>query len=209
MNWDANGGSKGFDIKSGGTTVFNINNGSNEQITSSAETALRQYGTLPMLVKLKRTASDLYSFSMTGRVAGENYSTTINTALPVDGISFYIGFQRDGDGRRNIYFNNFKITSSAQTSVSDMKFNQSLSVYPNPAAGGTALQIEFFNKAPGKYTVNFFNTAGFRVQQTIVAHPGGTTVQLVRLSSSLSPGIYIAEITGNNGKKELLKLMVN
>lgn len=206
MNLNANGGSKGFDIKSGSTTVYNINNGFNDQISSSAETALRQFGTLPMLVKLKRTASDLYSFSMTGRVVGENYSTTINTALPVDGISFYIGFQNSSDGKRNIYFNNFKITS-VSSSINDLKNEKGIALYPNPVTKGSALQLELFNRAPGKYTVSLFNLSGLRVQQTIISHAGGTASQAVQLSSSLAPGMYIAEITGN-GKRENLKLMV-
>jgi hypothetical protein len=113
MNWDANGGNKGFDIKSGNTTVFNINNRINQFVTSTYDTALRQFGTVPMLVKLKRTGVDKYSFSMTGRVQGETYSTTITTPLPVDGIEFYIGSQFDWNGFRNIYVNHFQITSNA------------------------------------------------------------------------------------------------
>jgi hypothetical protein len=206
MNWDANGGTKGFDIKSGTTTVFNINNGASQEITSSAETALRQYGTKPMLVKLKRTATDLYSFSMTGRVDGENYSTTINTALPVDGISFYIGFQRDGDGKRNVYFNNFKITATT-SSVSDVKYAKGFNVYPNPVVKGTDLQIEFLNRAPGKYTVTLYNMAGMRVQQIALGHGGGTTVQKINLPSGITPGLYLAEITLGTSR-ELLKVLV-
>ncbi len=206
MNLNANGGSKGFDIKSGSTTVYNINNGFNDQISSSAETALRESGILPMLVKIKRIANDLYSFSMTGRLEGENYSTTFNTALPVDGISFYIGFQNSNDGKRNIYFNNFKIVSTT-SSVSDLKYVKGFAVYPNPVSNGSSLQLEFINRAPGKYTINLFNLAGLRVQQVILGHAGGTAVQPVPLSSSLAPGMYIAEIIGE-GKKENLKLMV-
>ena len=47
MNWDANGGGKGFDFKSGGTTLFTVlNNGSSAAITtSSGGTADGNYGT--------------------------------------------------------------------------------------------------------------------------------------------------------------------
>jgi hypothetical protein len=206
MNWDANGGNKGFDIRSGTTNVFNVNNSNSANITSSAETALREYGNRPMLVKLKRTGSDLYAFSMTGRVEGENYSTTINTTLPVDGISFYIGNQRDNNGKRNIYFNNFKIASTT-SSVEDLKYLKGFAMYPNPVSKGTALQIEFINRAPGKYTLNIFNLAGLRVQQSVIGHAVGRAVQSIQLSSALAPGLYIAEMVGN-GKKETMKLMV-
>ena len=206
MNWDANGGTKGFDIKAGTTTIFNINNGASQDITSSAETALRQYGTKPMLVKLKRTAIDLYSFSMSGRVDGENYSTTINTALPVDGFSFYIGNQNDGSGNRNIYFNNFKITSPA-SSVSNLKYEKGFNVFPNPVSSGSDLQLEFINRTPGKYTITLYNLAGFRMQQVIVTYTGGTAVQKFNIPSSLTPGLYLAELL-TDGKRENLKVVV-
>jgi len=39
MNYDAGGGSKGFDLKNGNTTIFNVSNGGNATITTSNGTA--------------------------------------------------------------------------------------------------------------------------------------------------------------------------
>jgi hypothetical protein len=197
MNWDAGAGTKGFDIKSGTTTVFNINNGNaSPNIVSSAETALRLYGTKPMLVKLKRTASDLYSFSMTGRVEGENYSTTINTALPVNGISFYIGNQNDGDGRRNIYFNNFKVTG-VTSSANEFTLIKNASIYPNPVASNASAQLKLSNKPAGTYHLSVYNIEGARLIQQQFNHPGGSSLQSIKLNNLL-PGIYIAELLGKD-----------
>jgi hypothetical protein len=208
MNWDAGAGTKGFDIKAGGATVFNVNNGNSKPaITTSADTALRQYGTLPMLVKLKRLSADLYSFSMTGRVEGESYNTTINTAFDIDGIDFYMGFQNDGDGRRNIYFNNFKITSST-SSVSNLKHQKELSIYPNPVQHGTSLQVDMKNRAAGKYTVTLYNISGLRMQQNILRHNGGNGVQPIVLDAYLKSGIYLLEVMNEKGEKEQTKLIV-
>ena len=44
MNWDAVGGSKGFDLKAGGTSVFNINNGGSSTITVTGAAANANYG---------------------------------------------------------------------------------------------------------------------------------------------------------------------
>jgi hypothetical protein len=207
MNFDAGVGAKGFDIRSGTSTVFNINNGNaSPRITSSAETALFDYGTKPMLVKLKRTASDLYSFSMTGRVDGENYSTTINTALPIDGISFYIGNQNDNNGRRNIYFNQFNITRLT-SSVTPLRLNKGLRIYPNPLVPTSTMTLHFSDFPAGKYAVNILQLSGMRMRQIIVTHPGGSSAQPISLNGSLKPGIYIAQVQGG-GRTFQQKLVI-
>ncbi|MFN5442383.1 MAG: hypothetical protein ACK5AR_11090, partial [Flavobacteriia bacterium] len=48
FNWDAGGGNKGFDLKAGTTTVFNVNNTGSATITTSNGTANTSYGTTPM-----------------------------------------------------------------------------------------------------------------------------------------------------------------
>lgn len=209
MNWDAGAGTKGFDIKAGTATVFNVNNGNSKPaITTSADTALRQYGTLPMLVKLKRVSADLYSFSMTGRVSGESYNTTINTDADVDGIDFYMGFQNDGDGRRNIYFNNFKITAST-SSVSNLKYQKEMSIYPNPVKLGTSLQVDMKNRIAGKYTATVYTLSGMRVQQNILLHNGGSGVQSIILDARLKSGLYLLELMNEKGEKEQTKLIID
>lgn len=206
MNWDAGAGTKGFDIKSGTATVFNINNGNaSPRITSSAETALFDYGTKPMLVKLKRTGADLYSFSMTGRVEGENYSTTINTALPINGISFYIGNQNSTAGQRNMYFNNFSITG-VTSSVNELNIQKPSAIFPNPVAAQSSLQIQLSARPAGIYPVTIYSITGTRVHQYLLTHPGGISVQSIQLNH-IMPGMYFAEISGQ-GKRESLKFIV-
>ena len=112
INWDANSGFKGFDLKSVGTTIFNVNNGGNSTITTTLGTANTDFGTSPMLVTLTRLSSSQYSFSMTSRSGGSAYSTTVNNSSSIDNFNFYIGNQNDGAGDRNMYFNSFSITNS-------------------------------------------------------------------------------------------------
>lgn len=114
MNWDANGGSKGIDFKANNATVFNVNNAGSSAITTSNGTADPNYGTTPMLVTATRTSGSTYAFSMTSRSGGGTYSTTINSTAAFDSFNLYIGNQNDfsaNNGNRNIYFNNFAITS--------------------------------------------------------------------------------------------------
>lgn len=110
INWDANTGSKGFDLRSGSITIFNVNNGGNSTITTSNGIANTNYGTEPMLVTVTRTSASQYSFTMTSRSGDATYSTTINSSETIDGFNIYIGNQQNGDSNRNMYVNAFSIT---------------------------------------------------------------------------------------------------
>ena len=118
FNWDAGAGSKGFDLKAGTNTVFNVNNTGSATITTSNGTAHTSYGTTPMLVTLTRTSANQYNFSMTSRSGGATYSTTINSTSAIDGVDFYIGGQNDGAGQRNLYFNHLRKTLAAGAQIS-------------------------------------------------------------------------------------------
>lgn len=114
MNFDCgSSGSKGFDLRAGGTAVFNVNNSNSASITTTNGTAFTNYGTAPMLVTITRTSWTQYSFSMTARDGGATYTTTINNAANIDNINIYIGAQQDNNGNRNIFFNGFNFTKAA------------------------------------------------------------------------------------------------
>lgn len=109
MNFDCGtSGSKGFDLRAGSSTVFNVNNSNSSDITTSAGLANSGYGTDPMLVTLTRTSWTEYSFTMTSRSGGSTYSTIISSTANIDNINMYAGDQQDNAGQRNIYFNGFE-----------------------------------------------------------------------------------------------------
>ncbi|WP_197429320.1 T9SS type A sorting domain-containing protein [Winogradskyella endarachnes] len=117
MNFDANTGTKGFDLKNNGTTIFNVENSTNTNITTTNGLANSDYGTDAMLVVVKRILGDNYEFSMTSRSGGATYTTTF-TGSSIDEINIYIGNQNDTSGERNIYFNNFEINNDANFDIS-------------------------------------------------------------------------------------------
>ena len=209
MNWDANAGNKGFDFKSGDSVVLNVNNGGSAAITVKNDTALKLYGTNPMLVFLSRTSETQYSIELSGRdsLGSETFSKSYEIKLPIDGIEFYNGNQKNGDGRRNIYFNNLQLIVAEQTSVKERQVEKGFSVYPNPVAKGGNIQLAFRNRKAGQYTISLFDINGKRVQQSVVGHAGGNAIQRVAVSSQLKSGMYIAEVIGN-GSREHVKLLV-
>src|SRR5690606_11524704 len=101
MNWDAASGSKGFDLKNGTTTIFNVNNGGSQTISGTYGDIDFGYGTTPMLVTVRRSLGSTFDFSMTSRSGGQTYTTTFS-APPLTGIDIYIGNQNDGIVERNI-----------------------------------------------------------------------------------------------------------
>ena len=108
MNWDCgSSGSKGFDFRSGTTIIFNVNNTNSSTITTSNGNANTNYGTDAMLVTLTRSSSSQYTFVMTSRSGGSDYTTTINSNAEINNINIYCGNQQNSAGERNIFFNKF------------------------------------------------------------------------------------------------------
>ncbi len=114
MNYDAGAGTKGFDLKSSTTTIFNVNNTGSATITTTNGSAFTAYGTTPMLVTVTRISSSSYSFNMSARDGGTAYSTTISSSSSIDGLNFYIGNQNNGAGQKNLYFNAFSLVKPNQ-----------------------------------------------------------------------------------------------
>ncbi|MFM8885135.1 MAG: beta strand repeat-containing protein, partial [Chthoniobacterales bacterium] len=118
MNFDSgSSGAKGFDIRSGGTTLFTLISSNSATITftnlvnSSSGTASGSYGTNNMAVTLTRTATG-YTFTMTSRNTGSLFTTNISTSSTIDNFNFFIGDQQDNNANRNMFFDNLSITNS-------------------------------------------------------------------------------------------------
>jgi autotransporter-associated beta strand protein len=197
MNWDANGGAKGFDLKAGGTKLFTINNGGSSTITVNGAAADANYGTGNMAVTLTRTASG-YTFSMTSRSGGSAYTTAIVTSSTIDNINYYIGNQNDNNGNRNIYFDNLSISN-------DGVFNQ----------GGTVSNANRFtgtgNLSVGNNTTlaltgsgnnNYTGTTTIGSGSTLRFGGAGTSDFASAISGAgsvvINNGAAVLNLTGNN-----------
>jgi hypothetical protein len=166
INWDANGGGKGFDLRSGGTTVFNVNNFNSSTITTTNGNAFTTYGTSPMLVTLIRTSSTQYSFRMTARDGGSDYTTTINSSSSIDRINFYNGNQNNGDGNRNMYFNHLTIEKGRYRSKVSGAWNNASTWQVSTDGGSTWADA---NSAPSNSNgpITILNTHEVTVSTTI------------------------------------------
>ena len=117
INWDSGNstGGKGFDLRSGGTTIFNVNNGDNAGISIGGVTPTvfnsSSFGTTPMLVTVAITTNG-FTFTMSTRTnSSVSYTTNVVTSSTITGFNLYAGNQQGG-GQRNPYYDDFLSTNS-------------------------------------------------------------------------------------------------
>ena len=162
INFDANGGNKGFDLKAGGVAIFNANNNNTSTITSNLLAPYNVvdggYGTTPMLVTLTRDSSTQYTITITSRSGGPTYSAPINSSLAINELSFYCGAQGDGLGQRNLFFNKLQITQNVslnKVSVDELKIalNVSTGLYSAGTGTDSTVRINTLNFANGNCSI--------------------------------------------------------
>jgi hypothetical protein len=129
----------------------------------------------------------------------------LNTSTPIvlsglQTINFSVNADAASSGER------FRIVfrPSVVTSVNNINSDKGFRVYPNPVVKGSHVQLEFRNKAAGKYTLTLYTIAGVQVQQTIITHIGGISAQPVKLLSHLAAGAYVAEIAGAKDTEKIM-----
>jgi hypothetical protein len=118
INFDSNGGNKGFSIYSGGTSgaeLINLNNAGSSAITINGTDVGFGYGNATMTWTITRTSATNLQVDATNRdvslTAAPNYSGNITisgTAAP-DSFKFYASGMDSGDNRQP-YFNNLTLT---------------------------------------------------------------------------------------------------
>lgn len=112
---------------------------------------------------------------------------------PNKGVNFYRIKSKDKSGKI-IY-----------SSVVKVDLNDEISnflVFPNPVKGQN-LNVRFYNKAEGNYTVRLLNQTGQFVQTKSILHPGGSGQYSIYLNTSINNGLYALEIISAGKNKAL------
>ncbi len=92
-------------------------------------------------------------------------------------------------------YDNFEVKGGA-LSVNDIKANASAKLYPVPATDILNVVVSSVS------TFELINTIGQTVRSSVI--DGKSTIEV----SNLSPGMYIARITSENGKTEIHKVLI-
>jgi hypothetical protein len=85
-----------------------------------------------------------------------------------------------------------------------MVVQEKISVFPNPVKN-SSFRITFQNKESGKYNVQLIDVAGRMVSDKSVTVYDGYQTSEVRISSSLSKGMYMVKVLNNDSKEIYLK----
>jgi hypothetical protein len=85
---------------------------------------------------------------------------------------------------------------------------QSLVLYPNPATGKSAVQVQLVYKPAGMYSLVLYSSFGQRIMQQKIQHNGGTATYPLQLNGTLAAGNYKLEVENERGKKEVLSLQI-
>ncbi|MFT3909089.1 MAG: T9SS type A sorting domain-containing protein [Ferruginibacter sp.] len=118
---------------------------------------------------------------------------------PLNGINFY-RVKAIGSDRRIQYSSIVKLFLQ--------KDKPAITIYPNPVIGKT-ISAFFVNEPAGEYNVRLYNNIGQtiftkKIQKTL----NSNSAVIIELEKSLPQGIYQLEITGENGFKEVKRLII-
>jgi hypothetical protein len=167
-------------------------------------------------LRLHQLKQQAYAFSIsgesfdagTGRVAVlQDKYLNKETILNLYG-SQNIGFTVDNNAASS--GDRFRIVfrQNTVTPVVDIDGMKGVQLYPNPVVKGSELQLSFTNMLAGNYSMVVYDLVGTKVIQTQLQHAGGSSNRKVVLSSQLSSGMYIVEVSNEKGVAGKYKLTV-
>jgi hypothetical protein len=102
--------------------------------------------------------------------------------------------------------NRFKIVFTAKPIVPSTT-GAGIVVSPNPVEG-SSMNLQFANQAAGKYTVQVVNMQGKVITTAIVNHAGGSSNQVIGLSSKVATGMYKVAIVAADKTKTVQSIMI-
>lgn len=114
VNWDSDGGNKGFSLFANGVEVVNVNHGGFPgEITMNGAPALTSYGTGTMRWTFTQEAADQIAVDATGRDGVETFSATVTVANGygyLGAVRFYSsGLASNAPDERQSYFDNLTL----------------------------------------------------------------------------------------------------
>lgn len=120
LNWDSDtaGSNRGFNLKSGGTQLININMANSAAITINGAPMFNNYGSQAFTLNFEQVSATSLRVYGTGRDGSETYNNTF-TGLSgrADNFAFYFNATVANVDNRQMYFNNLSIVPEPSTSI--------------------------------------------------------------------------------------------
>lgn len=112
LNWDSDSATsnRGFNLRSGGQQLININMANSSTITINGNPMFSQFGTQAFTLNFEQISPTSLRVFGTGRDGSEVYDNTfIGLAGAADSFSFYFNATAADGDERQMYFNNLSI----------------------------------------------------------------------------------------------------
>jgi len=120
LNWDSDSATsnRGFNLRSGGQQLFNINMGNSSAITINGTPLFSQFGTQAFTLNFEQISPTSMRVFGTGRNGSEAYDTTFTgLAGAADNFVFYFNATAPNVDNRQMYFDNLSIVPEPTTSA--------------------------------------------------------------------------------------------
>lgn len=119
LNWDSDSATsnRGFNLRSGGQQLFNINMGNSATITINGNPMFTQFGTQAFTLNFEQISPTSMRVFGIGRNGSEAYDTTFTgLAGAADNFVFYFNATAANVDNRQMYFDNLSIVPEPATS---------------------------------------------------------------------------------------------
>lgn len=135
--------------------------------------------------------------------------TATETQVPLDGSEFIYPFSVT-TATASKALNRFRIVlrNGSVTPVIDLFADKGINIYPNPVQKGETINLQFKNKAAGKYKLTLYDAVGLKVFSMFIVHTGGTGVQRIELPKGMASGTYFADLNDGKGNQGKMKVIV-
>ncbi|MDQ2719721.1 MAG: T9SS type A sorting domain-containing protein [Bacteroidota bacterium] len=182
--------------------------------------------TLPFTFTSVKASEQNNSVNLEWKTANENNLKEYNVESSVDGKLFEKAGVISAD---NSSFNNYQWTDaspaqgnnyyrirSVETNGNDqfsdiLKINiekrkKSIYVFPNPVIGNN-INLQMVDQPAGRYEITLSNSSGQMLMSKSIQHPGGSAIQNINPTQTLSRGIYQLEIKTQDGQRKIIRVV--
>lgn len=181
VNYDSNGGNKGFNLYANGIQVINVNHGNFPgALTLNDSPAITNYGTNTMHWTFTQKAANQIAVFATGRNGTETFATTVTTAKAygyVGSLRFYsAGLEATAPDQRQSYFNNLKLTQAGTPPPSPMTLAFTGGTWDPKTVGPYAYTLTRDGAVSNLIALASSNTNAVQVPASISFASGSNTV---------------------------------
>ncbi len=193
VNWDSDGGNKGFSLFANGVEVINVNHGGFPgEITLNGDLALAEYGTQTMRWTFTQEAANQISVYATGRDGTETFATTVTTASAygyLGHVRFYSsGLASNAPDQRQSYFDNLTLEQEGTPPPEPLSLSFTSGTFDPQVLGNYEFVLAREGAVGDDIVLSSSNTNAVTVPASATFAAGSNTLSFMATVVSLTSG---------------------